>query len=160
MRGAGRVGSNCKLTCQCCNVGLTLQTILDVLGKPSIYGLFAAENNIGEIQIMSTRLYATTLPVQNRHTNRLHPACSLREQGATATFRLSLLIHTREFFKRHHGSWLGDGTTGTYTSTADNNLPPLALRTHTYTTATTLTMFFKYCKGIHVVKHDQYNISP
>ena len=28
----------------------------------------------------------------------------------------------------------GDGTTATYTSTADNDLPPLALRTHTYST--------------------------
>ncbi|MFZ2339144.1 MAG: PKD domain-containing protein [Bacteroidales bacterium] len=128
------------------NVGLILQSILDLQTANHSYSVFfAAESNGGVIQIWSTRVNTTTPPCPKIDilTGFTQPVTCVN-QGAIATFQTVILDPaTSGILKGTQWSmdW-GDGTTVTYTSTADNNLPTLALRTHTYTTATTCNYVF------------------
>jgi PKD-like domain/PKD domain/CHU_C Type IX secretion signal domain/Ig-like domain CHU_C associated len=67
-------------------------------------------------------------------------------KGAVATYNLALFSGDQNITGIYNGTtWTfdwGDGTTGSYTSTADNNLPPIALRTHTYPSGSSCNYIF------------------
>ncbi|MBK7710492.1 MAG: hypothetical protein IPJ37_05800 [Bacteroidales bacterium] len=90
---------------------------------------------------------ATTLPCPliNVLTGFTQPLICIN-QNPVATFEVVILNPNPNVNGILKGTqwnldW-GDGTTVTYTSTADNDLPPVALRTHTYSTVTTCNYVF------------------
>ncbi len=128
--------------------GSSLQRIFDVINANTNHTIyFAAESSSGVIQANSVRIYATTLPCPKIDilTGFSQPTICVT-QGATARFNVAvdpdplvsgILKGTTWYF-----DW-GDGTTATYTSASDNDIPPLlAYRTHTYTTVTNCNYIF------------------
>ena len=130
------------------NVGLVLQSIIDVPAANKLYTVyFVAESSSGTLQAWSTRLYATTLPCPpiNILTGFTQPVICINKIPV-AVFETVILNPDPNVNGILKGTqWTldwGDGTTAVYTSTADNDLPPLALRTHTYSTVTDCNYVF------------------
>jgi len=128
------------------NINIVLQTILNVVNANTYHTVFVvAENSSGTLQASPVRLFTTTLPCPKIDilTGFTQPVTCINI-GATATFQTVILDPATSGILKGTTWFLdwGDGTTATYTSTVDYNLPPLALRTHTYTTTTDCNYVF------------------
>jgi PKD repeat protein len=128
---------------------LILQRTLDVVNANRLHSVFlVAESSSGVLQATPVKLLATTLPcpkIDGILTGFSQPFTCVT-QGATARFNVAadpdpmvsgILKGTTWYF-----DW-GDGTTATYTSASDNDIPALATyRTHTYTSVTNCNYLF------------------
>jgi hypothetical protein len=130
------------------NVGLTLQVIMNVINANTDHTIYiAAESSGGIIQALGIRLYATTLPCTKIDilTGFTQPVVCINK-GTIATFQTVILNpdpNANGIFKGTQWTldW-GDGNTAAYTSVADDDLPPIALRTHTYSNVTACNYVF------------------
>src|ERR1035437_6404740 len=119
-----------------------LQVTANVVNANTYHTIFiVAADGSGVIQTTVDRLNATTLPCTKIDilTGFTQPVVCINK-GTVATFQTVILNPDPNFNGIYNGTqWTldwGDGATAAYTSTADNDLPPLALRTHTYSTVT------------------------
>ncbi|NSW94507.1 MAG: hypothetical protein HPY62_07350, partial [Bacteroidales bacterium] len=119
------------------NVNSILPAILDVTQSLRLYTIFiVAENSTGTLQATPVRLTATTLacPQIEILTGWSQPKICITE-SPTATFNVVILDPANSGILKGT-EWTidwGDGASASYTSVADNDIPPLALRRHTYT---------------------------
>ncbi len=108
---------------------------------------FVAEDAGGNLQATPVRIMKPTLPCPmiNVLTGFTQPVICIN-RTPVATFDVVILNPDPNVNGILKGTqWTldwGDGTTATYTSTADNDLPPIALRTHTYSTVTNCNYVF------------------
>jgi hypothetical protein len=107
-----------------------------------------AESNPGGVeQAVAIKQNVTTLPCPKIDvlTGFTQPVVCVNK-GTVATFQVVTLSGDPNATGILKGTqWTldwGDGTTATYASTADNDLPPLALRTHTYVAITDCNYVF------------------
>jgi hypothetical protein len=128
------------------NINTVLQTILNVVNVNTTHTVFVvAEDALGNIQTWATKIYATTLPCPKVDilTGFTQPIQCVNK-GATAVFQAVIADPPNSGILKGTTWWIdwGDGTTLTYISTADYDVPPLALRTHTYSTVTSCNYVF------------------
>ena len=131
------------------NINLVLQTVLNVLNANTTHTIYiVAEGTPGGLQATPIKLFATTkpCPIIGILTGFTQPVICVN-QNPVAVFEVVILNPDPTFNGVLKGTqWTldwGDGTPlVTYTSTADNDIPPLAIRTHAYSTATTCNYVF------------------
>lgn len=128
------------------NENSILQAILYVTQSLRLHTIYiVAENSSGTLQASPVRLTATTLacPQIDILTGLSQPRVCVTE-GATATFNVFIMDPANSGILKGT-EWTidwGDGSTTSYTSVADNDIPPLALRRHTYTSVTNCNYVF------------------
>ncbi|MDT8309492.1 MAG: hypothetical protein RQ866_08160, partial [Bacteroidales bacterium] len=130
------------------NINTVLQTVIDVFSANKFHTVYiVAESSSGILQADPIRLTTTTLscPMIDVLTGFSQPVSCIN-QGATARFNVVTLDPDPLVNGILKGTeWImdwGDGTVNTYTSVTDNDLPPLSLRTHTYTSTTDCNYVF------------------
>ncbi len=102
--------------------------------------------------------YATTVPCPDVYfVNALQQTIKCVNKGATAIFNMIPDPDPAISGILKGTTWVinwGDGTIYNYTSTADNDIPSLANRTHTYTSVLQIvTMFSPAVLKTHAAKH-------
>ena len=130
------------------NINLVLNSLLSVINANTIHSVFiVAQDGAGVLQAIPIKLLCTTkpCPMINILTGFTQPVICVNK-GAVATFEAVILNPDPNVNGILKGTqWTldwGDGTVINYTSTADNDIPSAALRTHTYSTATTCNYVF------------------
>jgi hypothetical protein len=128
---------------------LLLQIIADVFSANTTHTIYLALESTPNVfhNAQADRLYALTKPCPtiNILTGFTQPVICINKTPI-ATFETVILNPDPNVNGILKGTqWTldwGDGTTAAYTSTADNDLPPLAMRTHTYSTVTDCNYVF------------------
>ena len=130
------------------NINTVLQTIISLPTMSNLYTIYiVAEGTPGGLQAVSLKLYATTLPCPKIDvlTSFTQPVVCVNK-GTVATFQTVIVSPDPNLNGVLKGTqWTldwGDGNTAAYTSVADNDLPPVALRTHTYLNVTDCNYVF------------------
>ena len=130
------------------NINLVLNTIINVINANTVHSVFlVAENSSGVLQAVPIKLLCTTKPCPkiNVLTGFTQPVVCINK-GSVATFLVVLASPDPNVNGILKGTqWTfdwGDGNTATYTSVADNDLPGVALLSHTYATITVCNYVF------------------
>ena len=130
------------------NVNNILSSLLNVLNANTLHTIMIVAERIWGITGNSHKLNATTkpCPMINLLTGFTQPVICIN-QNPVATFEVVILNPNPNVNGILKGTqWTldwGDGSgLVTYTSTADNDIPPVALRTHAYSTVTTCNYVF------------------
>jgi|GEM_PF-675330 len=144
----GAIVANDRLTYASGNYSIQIYGELTNLSANTLYTIqivAESQSSPGSFSIVSCQTFRTLpCPKPDILTGFTQTQICVNK-GATARFNVSvdpdpsvsgILKGTTWFF-----DW-GDGTTYTYTSTADGDYPPLATRTHTYTTITDCNYVF------------------
>ena len=126
---------------------LVLNTILNVINANTVHSVFlVAENGSGVLQAVPVKLLCTTKPCPDIYfLNALQQTVNCVNKGAVAIFNVSPDPDPMVSGILKGTTWVidwGDGTITNYTSTADNDLPTLAMRTHTYSSVTNCNYVF------------------
>ena len=128
------------------NINMLMTQVMDVVDVNRLHTIFiVAEGVPGILQPAPVKFSATTMPCTKIDllTGFTQPVQCIN-RGATATFHVVMIDFVNSGVLKGTQWFLdwGDGTTSTYISASDYELPPLALRTHTYTSVNTCNYVF------------------
>ena len=128
------------------NINMVMTQVMDVVDMNRLHTIFiVAEGVPGVIQAVPVKTLATTLPCTKIDllTGFTQPVQCIN-RGVTATFHV-VTIDSANSGVLKGTQWIldwGDGATSSFVSSSDFELPPLALRTHTYTSVTNCNYVF------------------
>ena len=131
------------------NINNILQVIVPVVNANRTHTVYiVAEATVGGLQAVTTRISVTTAPCPKIDilTGFTQPVVCINK-GTIATFQVVLLNPNPNLNGILKGTqWALDWGDGSpvinFTSSTDNEIPPLALRQHTYTTSTSCNYVF------------------
>ncbi len=144
---SGNIVATAEIAVSAANANKILSATLDVINASTTHSVWiVAENSSGQLQANPVKLQATTTSCPSiTFLNQLLQPVKCVNQGATAIF--DVVPNANPLFSGilKGTTWSldwGDGTVVTYTSASDNDIPTLAMRTHTYTTVTNCNFIF------------------
>ncbi len=124
------------------NINTILQTVFNVVNANTFHTIYIVATG----QAAPVRLTTTTLPCPDIYfLNALQQTVKCVNKGATAIFNISVDPDPTISGILKGTVWVidwGDGNISNYTSTADGDYPPLAMRTHTYSNVTSCNYVF------------------
>lgn len=130
------------------NINTVQQVTIDVTSANRTHTIYiVAESSAGILQASPVKLPATTLPCPKIDvlTGFMQPVTCVNK-GTTATFMVVATDNNPQISGITKGTvWTldwGDGSNSTFTSSTDNELPPLTTRTHTYTSVSDCNYIF------------------